>query len=201
MASAPGSRIFLTLDEFLELPEIDDRPYLEYIDGRIVPKVSPKRKHSSVQLEFGFALNEAAAPGGLGQTFTELRCTFGGRSIIPDVVFQAEHHIEVDDRGEMTEDVTIPPDIHIEIDSPRQAERDAHDKLTHSAAHGCAIGWLVHPYRRAVIEYRPGQVPRRLGDDEDLDGVPVLPGFRLPVSTIWGWLKPRRPRGGQGGQG
>ena len=40
----------LTLDEFLRLPGIDERPYKEYIDGRVETKMSPRKKHSLVTL-------------------------------------------------------------------------------------------------------------------------------------------------------
>jgi hypothetical protein len=35
----------MSLEEFLRLPQIDEHPYLEYIDGRIEAKVSPQKKH------------------------------------------------------------------------------------------------------------------------------------------------------------
>jgi Uma2 family endonuclease len=47
MASPARIRKAITLDEFLRLPEIDERPYLEYIDGRIEAKVSPQKKGES----------------------------------------------------------------------------------------------------------------------------------------------------------
>jgi Uma2 family endonuclease len=47
MSSPARIRKAITLDEFLRLPEIDERPYLEYIDGRIEAKVSPQKKGES----------------------------------------------------------------------------------------------------------------------------------------------------------
>lgn len=196
----PKTRDALSLAEFLARPEIDERPYLEYIDGRVVPKVSPQRKHSGLTSGFQRSLDDFAIPRGLGQSFAELRCTFAGRSIVPDVVFHLEAHIDVDEDGEFLDDVRVPPDIHIEIISPRQGVADAQEKLAHSVAHGCALGWLVHPYRRTIDEFRPGLAPRRLADGADLDGAPVLPGFRLPVADVWGWMR-RPPRGGARGGG
>jgi Uma2 family endonuclease len=188
----------LSLDAFLAMPEIDERPYLEYIDGRVVPKVSPQRKHSGLAGGFQRSLDDFALPRGLGQSFADLRCTFGGRSIVPDVVFHLEANIEVDAEGNFIDDVRVAPDIHIEIISPKQGVADAADKIAHSLAHGGALGWLVHPYRRTIDEYRPGLPPRRLAEDEALDGHPVLPGFRLPVADVWDWMKRRRRPGGEG---
>ncbi len=41
----------LTLERFLRLPEA--KPALEFIDGKVVQKVSPKRTHSTIQLTLG----------------------------------------------------------------------------------------------------------------------------------------------------
>jgi hypothetical protein len=35
--------------------------------------------------------------------------------------------------------------------------------------------------------------PERLPDDGALDGDPVLPGYRLRLAQLFGWLKLRRP--------
>ena len=145
------------------------------------------------------ALNLLAAPAGLGRAFPELRCTFAGRSIIPDITFLLDEHIEMDDEGMYADETPIPPDIHIEIISPDHHEKKSRDKLLHSTANGCPLGWMIHPYRRTIHVFRPGQEPELLPADGLLDGDPVLPGFRLPVSEVFGWLKVRRPPQPPGG--
>jgi Uma2 family endonuclease len=60
-------------------------------------------------------------------------------------------------------------------------------------AHGCPLGWLIHPERKYVDVYRPGRPVGRLAADGVLEGEPVLPGFRLPVAEVFGWLIYRRP--------
>ena len=187
MASIPKTRDAPTLGEFLSRPDIDRHPYLEYIDGRIVPKVSPQYRHGRLTKWFLIRLDGAA--GRLGEAIPELRCTFAGRSIIPDVAFMLREHVALDADGVPAVRVDRPPDIHIEIISPRQTTDEAHDKLVHSTANGCPLGWLVHPKRRSIDVYRPGQAPLRLTSLDVLDGNPVLPGLRLPVADIFGWLK------------
>lgn len=199
MSRASVAREGLTLDEFLDLPEIDVHPYMEYIDGRVVAKVSPQKKHSALTSFFLERLNRLAIPGGLGEAYPELRCTYAGRSIVPDVVFLLEEHIEVDDEGYPIDETRIPPDLHIEIISPKQGVTEADEKLWHSTAHGCPLGWLVHPYRRTIAEYRPGREPRILKAGDMLEGEPFLPGFRLPVDEVFGWLGRRRPGRDRGG--
>jgi Uma2 family endonuclease len=177
----------MTLEEFLKLPE--DRPYLEFIDGRIEAKVSPQKKHSLFTLRFLERLNRWAEPARLGLAFPELRCTFAGRSIIPDVVFLLKEHIEIDEKGEPVNQTPWPPDIHIEIISPDQSVRKSRGKLIHSTANGCPLGWMIHPEKKTVDVFRPGQAEERMPAEGILEGEPVLPGFRLAVSEVFGWLK------------
>jgi Uma2 family endonuclease len=189
MATRSRARTGMTLEEFLKWPRIDEQPYLEYINGRYEVKVSPQRKHSAIELELAWALAQFAKPSALGKAYPELRCTFAGRSIVPDIVFQLKANIPRDDKGEVLNECFIPPDIHIEIRSPDQSPKKTREKLEHSIANGCPLGWYIDPERRTIDVYRPGQPPERLAADGSLDGAPVLPGFRLPAAEVFGWLK------------
>jgi Uma2 family endonuclease len=193
MASPPRIRKEMTLEEFLELPDIDDHPSLEYIGGRIEAKVSPQKKHVRLQKRLTRRFDDFAEPAGLGEAFEELRCTFAGRSIVPDVAFLLAEHIVTDENGEIADETPLPPDIHIEIISPKKGMRKADEKLIHSTANGCSLGWLIHPYRKIIDVYRPGRPPERLAPDGVLEGEPVLPGFRLPAAEVFGWLIYHRP--------
>jgi Uma2 family endonuclease len=187
MASRTRIREGMTLEEFLKLPE--DKPYLEYIDGRIEAKVSPQKKHSLITLRLMERLNRWAEPARLGLALPELRCTFAGRSIIPDVVFLLKDHIEIDDAGEPVDETPWPPDIHVEIISPDQSVKKSREKLAHSTTHGCPLGWLIHPEKKTIDVYRPDRPAGRMVPDAVLEGEPALPGFRLPVAEVFGWLK------------
>jgi Uma2 family endonuclease len=195
MATRSRARTGMTLEEFLKWPRIDEQPYLEYFDGRIEVKVSPQRKHSVIEKRMIQALDQFAEPSGLGSAYPELRCTFAGRSIVPDIVFQLEVNIPRDEQGEVLNECFVPPDIHIEIRSPDQSPKKTGEKLEHSLANGCPLGWYIDPERRTIDVYRPGLAPERLPADGFLEGAQVLPGFRMPVGDIFGWLKdrPRNP--------
>jgi Uma2 family endonuclease len=187
MASRTRIREGMTLEEFLKLP--DDKPYLEYIDGRIEAKVAPQMKHSLITSRLTERLNRWAKSVRLGLALPELRCTFAGRSIIPDVAFLLREHIEIDDLGEYADDTPWPPDIHVDIVSPGQNMEKTHEKLRHSTSNGCLLGWLIDPEKKTIDVYRPGRPAERMAPDGVLEGEPVLPGFRLPVAEVFGWLK------------
>jgi Uma2 family endonuclease len=71
----------LTLEEFLKLPET--KPASEYINGKVVQKPMPQGKHSKIRGELVSAINAVAKTQRIAKAFPELRCTFGGRSIVP----------------------------------------------------------------------------------------------------------------------
>ncbi|BAQ62770.1 hypothetical protein GM3708_3176 [Geminocystis sp. NIES-3708] len=48
-----------------------------------------------------------------------MRCTFGGKSIVPDIVVLTYDHIPKEENGGITNIVSIMPDWMIEIVSPR----------------------------------------------------------------------------------
>ena len=196
MASPVRLRKHLTLEDFLKLSE--QKPVLEYIDGRIEAKAVPQLKHSMMTRRLGERINQFAEPAGVGSAFPELRCTFAGRSIVPDVVFFLVDHIPVDQDGALVNEVQRPPDIHVEIISPDQSATKSHEKLVHATSHGCPLGWLIDPERKTIDVYQPGQPPERLTVDGVLDGGLVLPGFRLPLAEVLGWLRLRRPGPGAG---
>ena len=107
MASLSHPRVGMTLEEFLKLPE--ESPALEFIDGRIEAKVSPQKQHGAIQGELTAHLNQFARPLKLGMAFPELSCTYSGRSIVPDIGFLLNEHIELDDRGYLVNETRLPP--------------------------------------------------------------------------------------------
>ena len=195
MASPVRVDKMITLEEFLRMPEIDEHPYLEYIDGRIEAKVSPQKKHGRLEKRLMSHIDACCESGQLGDTFPELRCTFAGRSIIPDVVFLHDEHIETDDSDEVLDPTLRPPDIQIEIVSSDQSVQKCREKMVFSIGHGCPLAWLIDPARRTVEVHRPGCLPQRVSEDNILEGDPILPGYRLSVAELFGWLKqPTRDR-------
>ncbi len=176
----------MTLEQFLELPE--RKPALEYIDGIVEAKPMPNDPHSMIQYELCSRINQFARPPRIGLCLPELRRTFGGHSYVPDVVFQLEANVPRNESGELTPGQFRVPDLHVEITSPKQSLEQLRNKLDHSLSHGCQVGWLIDLNARWVEVHRPGQGVLKLEKGDVLEGVPVVPGFRLPVDELFGWL-------------
>jgi Uma2 family endonuclease len=58
-----------TLEEFLALPEV--KPALEFEEGRIIQKVSPRGPHSVLQAELLEIFNRAGRPNKIARAFPE----------------------------------------------------------------------------------------------------------------------------------
>src|SRR5215210_4861260 len=103
----------MTLDEFLKLPE--GKPARQYFDGKVTRKTAPKTRHSVLRLRLAVFFDDLGRPNKLAQAFPELRTTFAGVSVVPDVTVFRWRRIPVNARGEFEDDVFVPPDIAIEI--------------------------------------------------------------------------------------
>ncbi|MEH1873062.1 Uma2 family endonuclease [Nostoc sp.] len=176
----------LTLEEFLKLPET--KPTNEYINGEIIPKPMPKGKHSRLQLRLCNSINEVAESQKIAYAFPELRCSFGIRSIVPDVAVFNWSRIPFDADGEVPNDFLLWPDWTIKILSPEQSSNRVIGNILYCLQHGCGLGWLIDPTDRSILVFRLGQQPELLQGE---DFLPVLPEIQLAltVNQVFGWLK------------
>ena len=110
----------LTLENFLQLPETE--PGSEFIDGQIIQKPMPQGKHRAIQMELGTAINAVVRSPKIARAFPELRCTFSGKSIIPDLAVFAWDRIPREENGLVANAFAIAPDWVIEILSPDQTQ-------------------------------------------------------------------------------
>ena len=131
----------IPLEEFLALPET--KPASEYIDGKIIQKPMPKGKHSTIQGELIIALNGVLKPQKVARAFPELRCTFGGRSTVPDVTVFTWDKIPRDDNGEIANSFEVAPDWTVEILSPEQSQTRVTRNILHCLDNGTKLGWLI----------------------------------------------------------
>jgi Uma2 family endonuclease len=183
----PITQIALTLEAFLAMPET--KPASEFIDGEIFQKPMPKGKHSIVQRELTFTIDRPLTAQKLARAFPELRCTFGGRSIVPDVSVFKTDRIPRDPDGTVANDFEIAPDWTIEILSPDQSQTKVVKNIVHCLQHGTTLGWLIDPADRTIFIYHPDG-PIEVFDKPEAQ-LPV-PEFartiELTVGDVFGWL-------------
>ena len=177
----------MTLAEFLLLPET--KPASEFIGGQIIQKPMPQGKHSLIQIELGANINAAFKPKRLVRAFTELRCSFGGRSIVADVVVVTSNRIPRDENGDIANVFSFAPDWTIEILSPDQSNAKVTKNILHCLQHGTQMGWLIDPADRSVFVYAPDRVTQVFNESIDLLPVPEFAkDFQLTLGDLFSWL-------------
>ncbi|MGD1850489.1 MAG: Uma2 family endonuclease [Cyanophyceae cyanobacterium] len=176
----------LSLDEFLARPETE--PATEYVNGVASQKSMPKGKHSRLTWRLCSAINAIAEGRRIGSASPELRCTFDGRSIVPDVAVFRWERIPFEDDGEIPDDFLTYPDWIIEILSPGQGPNAVIEKITHCLEQGAKLGWLIDPSDRSVLKFQNQHNPKLCRVNDPLIS---LSGFdlELTASDLFNWLK------------
>lgn len=177
----------ISLEEFLELPTT--KPASEYIDGQVIQKPIPQGEHSTIQRGLTRAIDDTLSPAQVAHAYPELRCTFGGRSTVPDIAVFRWEHIPRQSNGRVANRFDLPPDWTIEILSPDQKQTKVTRNILHCLAHGTEMGWLIEPEESCVFVYYPHQAAQFFDEPQVL--LPV-PGFavdvKLTVEQLFDWL-------------
>ncbi len=175
----------LTLDEFLKLPETE--PASDFINGEIIQKPMPQGEHGLIQTTFCEVINGLVRNQKTAIAIPELRCTFGGASIVPDVSVFRWDRIPKTPSGRIVNRFEINPDWAIEIVSPDQRLKKVLSKLLHCSRNGTELGWLINPEDESVLAVFSGQ---RVELYEGTDNLPILEGIELEITVeqIFGWL-------------
>jgi Uma2 family endonuclease len=177
----------ISLEAFLEMPET--KPSSEWIAGEIIQKPMPQGKHSAIQSEFVATINAELKRSKIARGFTELRCTFGGRSTIPDISVFTWDHIMRDVSGEVANVFTTAPDWTIEILSPDQSQTKVVKNIIHCLKHETQMGWMIDPEDRTVFVYQPNQ---EIAIFDDVEAILPMPEFarslQLTIGELFSWL-------------
>lgn len=170
------------------LPQTE--PETEWIMGRAVRKVSPRRTHGRLQSAFAHAL--FAWEPGHGQSATEWRFRIAPpgeirRPLVPDVAFVSKERLRGLDDGDR-EVPPFAPDVAVEILSPGDPLRYVEHKVAVYLAGGASLVVVVDPETRTVALH-DANGSRTLRDGETLRH-PALPGFALALRELFAVLEP-----------
>jgi Uma2 family endonuclease len=174
----------LTLQEFIELPE-EDGWRDELVRGRLVREPAPASQHGRVVVRLGRFLDEYAdAAGGLvvADTGYILERRPPATVRVPDLSFIARDRTAGYPASEMRD---VPPDLAVEVLSPSNRPAEMRQKIADYFAAGLRLVWVVDPHRRTVAVHASPTEAHVLPAHATLDGGAVLPGFRLPLATLF----------------
>lgn len=173
----------MTLVRFLELPE--EEPALEFFAGQVSQKDWPLGWHSRLRQTFLERITGFAEPRKLGLAFPELRVTFAGASVVPDISVYRWGRIPLDERGRIADDFWDPSDVTIQITLPRQSPNAHVRRCLWYLENGVTIALLVDPEDQTVLSFRPRQMPHSLVGSDRIEMSEILPGFELTAASLF----------------
>ncbi len=178
----------ITLEEFLKQSET--KPAQEFFDNKIYTKTMPQGQHSIIQGELVTTINAIAKKQKIALAFPELRCTFSGISIVPDISVFTWENLPVNQDGTIANKFNLTPDWMIEILSPDQSMTILIKKILNCLDHGTILGWIIDPHEKVIFCYAPSSQVQCFEAEKDLIPVPnFMPDFQLTLGDIFGWLK------------
>jgi Uma2 family endonuclease len=169
------------------LPET--KPETEWVRGRPLQKVSPKRDHSRLQGALTIALTRWAT--GRGEVGPEWRFRVAPpgevrRPLVPDVAFVSNERL----RPLTDEELELPPiapDVAVEILSPDDRRIDIDSKIEVYLRAGSSLVVVVDPKRR-VVELHDRDETVQL-DESGIIEHWALPEFVYPVRDLFAVLR------------
>jgi Uncharacterized protein conserved in cyanobacteria len=176
----------ITLEDFLVFPET--KPYSEYIKVKIEQKPMPQGEHSIIQTYLSARINQVGKSNKVALAFTELRCTFGGSSLVPDIAVFTWKRIPKTEQGRIVNRFEINPDWVIEILSPEQSPNKVIKKIIFCLKQGTQLGWLIDPKDESVMIFQPDQFPDIKSDQEILPVLESVKDMQLSVTEMFNWL-------------
>ncbi|NMG60749.1 Uma2 family endonuclease [Geitlerinema sp. P-1104] len=104
----------------------------------------------------------------------------------PDVAWVRRHRWESLTPEQRRGFPPLCPDFVIELGSASDDLAPLQAKMQEYVSQGTELGWLINPQQRQVEWYSADSEMEVLNHPLELSGEPVLPGFRLQLSRIWG---------------
>lgn len=169
----------VTLEEFSQLPNLEESPAWELFNGQVLQKPMPTLHHSRLQKRLVAAIDDINSPY---EAFPELRCILSQNSVVPDITIVHQTRIPSNN-----EPIQGAPDWLIEILSPDQSVTKLIAKIQSCLAEGTQLGWLIDSQEATIMVFLPNQ-PLQLINGESL--LPVLSEMSLKLTSnqLFGWL-------------
>jgi Uma2 family endonuclease len=173
----------ITVKEFEDFLAEHPNGLYELIHGEIVEKV-PTQEHGVIATKIAARLlvfmedNNIQGHVAVEARFSPLDDELNDR--LPDV------SVHLTDKPPVAEGaVEGMPNFAVEIKSPKDSNKLMRDKADFYLENGCQLVWLVYPDKKIVEVFQPDKNFVHLVVGDTLNGGDVLPGFSLPVATVF----------------
>ncbi len=175
-----STKTLFTVEQFLALPD-DEKERYELDEGELIPMAWATPKHNLGRdrlnrLWFAF-LEETRLGVVISETPFRLP---GDNARIPDLVYYTAERWKAVDQEHVP--IDTPPDIAVEVISA--SDRDINRKVKLYFEAGVREVWLLYLSDHELHIRRPSSA-RILGPGDTLDSPEILPGFSIPVASLF----------------
>lgn len=171
-----------------EITVPETKPATEWILGRAVRKVSPKRDHSLIQGRLLAAFLVWAGDRGEVGPEWRFRVTPPGevtRPLVPDVAFVSCARLRGLSREEKQEPL-VAPDVAVEVRSPSDRQQYIDEKIRVYLAAGSSLVIVVDPRAENLAAFDTHGSRRFLRGE--IFAHPAIPGFALDLEELFAIL-------------
>ncbi len=138
----------ISLEEYMDTSYSPD---CEYVDGMVVERNGGKGKHSYTQSRLTRVIAELVEARGLIVLTAQRTRVSGPRVGTPDVCVVSE----------LEEVTSKPPLLCVEVLSPDDRWGRVNGSVSDYQEMGVPCGWVIDPYSRRWLDFRPGATARR----------------------------------------
>jgi Uma2 family endonuclease len=175
----------MTADELLALPRGQFR--YELINGELKAMSPAGQKHGRITVRLTEPISKYVREHQLGQVYAA-ETGFKLKSE-PDTVRAADiafvRRERLEELGETESYWPGAPDLAVEVNSPSDKASDVEKKVLEWLEFGSRLVWVVNSKLHTVTVYRSPADVVTLTEEDDLEGIDVLPGFSFPVVEIF----------------
>jgi len=185
MATATTTKL-VTAEEFMAA-DLGEGSF-ELVRGEVVEVPPAMPEHGRVCGDVFYTLETYGRQTGRGYALPNDSAVLTERD--PDTVRGADvcfySHVRWPRSQVGTDLPPVPPDLAVEVVSPRNRPGELLKKISEYLAAGVSLVWVVYPKQRCVAIYRPDEAaPSVLYEDQVLENLPELPGFRCAVAEFF----------------
>jgi len=160
----------------------------EVVGGERVPPQLPGAYGARLASWLMCTLSEFAEPRKLGEAVCQMLFRLPlaeGNCRRPDVAFVSAERVRASSLTMTDEAWPAVPDLAVEVIGPNELAECVAARIADYFRAGVRVVWVVSPRLRLVHVFKSLTQVRGLQGSDAIDGGPVLPSFKLPVSDLF----------------
>ncbi|MDQ3458220.1 MAG: Uma2 family endonuclease [Deinococcota bacterium] len=178
-------RTKITAEDLLRMP--DDGFRYELVRGELRKMAPAGHEHGGIVMNVSTPLDQHVRANDLGRVYAaETGFKLASNPDVvraPDVAFVSRKRLE--EAGDTEGYWPGAPDLAVEVISPGDSYTEVEEKVVDWLEAGTHMVAVVNPRKRLITVYRSLSEVAVLTAEDSLDGGDVVPGWRVPVASLF----------------